>query len=228
MSLSNRPKSSCEVLELATLAARFTFDNTSLPLADSGPNEVTSNAIDYTIVSGHLTQCISLTGLGNSSLQASGFAALGITNQTFSISIWILPQTLSGILIQISTTSFCLPLLAFSSNGSLIAQIAISSGAYLSILVPVLLSTTTWSHIVMTWSSTNGLCLYINNILVGSITAATLFTSGSLVNLITLGNGYCSAGIITTPYPYSGNIDSVNIFSRELTANDVCSLFRFS
>jgi len=228
MTVSNRAKSACEVLERATLAGRFTFDNTLSSLADSGPNEVTSNATDYTIVSGHSSQCISFTGSATSSLEASGFAALGIINQPFSISMWILPQTLSGVLVQISVTNSCLPLLAFSSNGSLIAQIAISSGTYRSILAPTLLSTTSWSHIVMTWSSTKGLALYINNILVSLITASSLWASGLLANLITLGNGYCSAGIITGPYPYSGKMDSVNIFSRDLTAADVCNLYNFS
>ena len=37
MTVSNRAKFSCEVLEIATLAAHFTFDNGSF-LIDSGPN----------------------------------------------------------------------------------------------------------------------------------------------------------------------------------------------
>jgi hypothetical protein len=228
LSVNGRAKSACEILEIATLASRFTFDDPAAPLADSGPNLVTSNASNYTIVNGHLSQCISFTGSASSYMQAFGFAALVITNQPFSISLWILPQTLSGVLVQISTTNTCLPILAFSSNGSLVAQVSLSTGTYQSILNSTLLSTTDWSHIVLTWSSANGLRLYKNNVLMGSVGAATRLASSSLVNLVTLGTGSCAAGIITGPYPFSGNMDSVNIFSRELTTADVCTLYGYS
>ncbi len=87
LSVSERAKSACEILEIDTLAARFTFDDFIAPLVDSGPKLVQSNASDYTIVNGHLSQCISFTGSTISSMQAFGFAALAIVNQTFSISL---------------------------------------------------------------------------------------------------------------------------------------------
>ncbi|CAF4291387.1 unnamed protein product, partial [Adineta steineri] len=59
--------------------------------------------------------------------KASGFLALGIANQPFSISLWVQPQLLAGTIMHVSTnssgTGFCAPFIGFASNGSLIVQI---------------------------------------------------------------------------------------------------------
>jgi hypothetical protein len=228
--------SSCEVLEKATLAASFSFDGSS-PLLDSGPNSVSSNASNYNLVSGQILQAISFTGSTSSYFQASGFLALGIINQPFSFSFWVQPQSLAGTLVHVSTnasgTAVCAPFIGFASNGSLIAQVATNTS-----FVPISysgLSLSGFSHIVQTWSSTNGLRLYVNNVLIGSAVATTYLASSSWVNYVTVGG--CLSGCVSCSTfpgnqilagPFTGAVDDFEVYSRELTASDVCNLYVYS
>ncbi|CAF4149565.1 unnamed protein product, partial [Rotaria magnacalcarata] len=94
LSIAQRLKSSCEILEIATLAARFKFDIPS-PYTDSGPNEVATTYLDTSIVVGYLNQAISFSGVSMSYFQASGLTSLGISNRAFSLALRIQPQKLS-------------------------------------------------------------------------------------------------------------------------------------
>ncbi|CAF1094592.1 unnamed protein product [Adineta steineri] len=235
LSVSGRLKSACEILEQATLAARFSFDGSS-PLLDLGPNSVSSVASNYNLVSGRTLQAISFMGISTSFFQASGFLALGIADQPFSFSLWVKPQSLAGTIVHVSTnssgTDFCAPFIGFSSNGSLIVQM-MTNTSYVAISYSTL-SLTDFTHIVQTWSSTNGLRLYINNVLVGSIAATTYQTASSWVNYVTLGgclNGCMSCttlpGNQVLPGPFAGVVDDFRVYSREVTASDVCTLYTF-
>ncbi|CAF1293230.1 unnamed protein product [Adineta steineri] len=236
LSVSGRLKSACEILEQATLAARFSFDGSS-PLLDLGPNSVSSVASNYNLVSGRTLQAISFMGISTSFFQASGFLALGIAHQPFSFSLWVKPQSLAGTIVHVSTnssgTDFCAPFIGFSSNGSLIVQM-MTNTSYVAISYSTL-SLTDFTHIVQTWSSTNGLRLYINNVLVGSVAATTYQTASSWVNYVTLGgclNGCMSCttlpGNQVLPGPFAGVVDDFRVYSREVTASDVCTLYTFS
>ncbi len=233
MSVSGRVKSSCEILELATLAAWFSFDGSS-PLLDLGPNSVSSNGSNYTLVPGVNLQAISFMGSSSSFFQASGFLFLGIPNQPFSFSLWVQPEVLAGTLVQVSTnasgTGSCAAFIGFSSNGSLIAQVKTNT-SYVAVSYPSL-PLTSFSHIVQTWSSTNGLRLYINSNLVSSATATTYWAASSWVNYVTLGgclsgcvNCSATAGDQILAGPFAGAVDEFQVYSRELTASDVCTLF---
>ena len=232
LSISYRPKSSCEILERATLAARFRFDSSS-PYADSGPNSVSTNQSITSLVMGHKNQAISFTGSSTSYFQTWGFTSLGVSNQPFSISFWIKPQTLSGTLIHLSSTSTgtgptCFPLLGFAANGAIIAQVLTSAGTIISATGPVLPTSSSWIPIIQTWSTTNGLKLYVNGTLVSTVAASTFLGSETTPNYLTLGNclsgcGVCSSGMIGSPGPYAGGVDEWHIFNRELTFSDVCT-----
>jgi hypothetical protein len=234
LSVSGRVKSVCEILDLATLAAHFTFDNPS-PLADSGPNSVVSNASNYVVIPGGIiNQAISFSGSSNSYFQAQGFTSIGTPNQSFSISFWISPYVLSGTLVQttesVTSPGYCFPFLGFSSNGSLAAQIYAGGSSMFVALGPILPLSPSWTLIVQTWSSTNGLQLYMNNILVSSVpTASTFAASGQTLNYLILGNCAnscaCTSGAVSAPGPFLGDIDDWRIYSRELTVIDVCSLY---
>ena len=234
--INYRPKSSCEILERATLAARFRFDSSS-PYADSGPNSVSTNQSITSLVMGHKNQAISFTGSSTSYFQTWGFTSLGVSNQPFSISFWIKPQTLSGTLIHLSSTSTgtgptCFPLLGFAANGAIIAQVLTSAGTIISATGPVLPTSSSWIPIIQTWSTTSGLKLYVNGTLVSTVAASTFLGSETTPNYLTLGNclsgcGVCSSGMIGSPGPYAGGIDDWRIFSRELTVIDVCTLYNY-
>jgi hypothetical protein len=233
LSLDNGVASSCEILEMATLAASFTFDGSS-PLQDQGPNSVSSQASNYTFVTGQMLQAISLTGEPSSFFQAWGFLALGIPNQPFSFSLWIQPQSLSGTILQLSTnasgTGSCIPFMGFSSNGTLIVQVKTNTSFVAASYFTLQLNT--FSHVVQTWSITNGLQLYVNAVLVSSAVASSYLASSASVNYLTVGN--CLQGCTncsTTPGnkivqgPFAGAVDQVQVYSREITASDVCNLF---
>ncbi len=235
MTVSNRVKSACEVLEIATLVAHFTFDTGSF-LADSGPNSLTATTQSTSSVSsGRYSQAIHFNGSTSSYYQISDITAMGISNQAFSISLWIRPTSLLGIVLHVSALSsgvnaYCLRFLGFTTNGVFVAQIFNGSG-YPSVLDPAnSIAISVWSHIVQTWSSTNGLRLYINNVLVASrLNSATIFSSSSAPLYLTLANGLsgaiiCDSGPIDHS-PYNGDMDDFRVYSRELSADDVCTLY---
>ncbi|CAF3853367.1 unnamed protein product [Adineta steineri] len=208
LTVSNGVRSTCEILNVATMACRLSFDNSTNFLADSGPNDVSVNAYNYISASGLKgSQAISFTTSSSSYLQATGFLFLSYNNAPFSISLWIQPTLLQGTLVG---SSLGYDPLTFASNGSLIARVATVSVSY-NILLEL---TPIWSHIVLTWSSSGGLNLYINNILVKSIAASTSTGSGASTNNFILGGG-----------SFSGTIDEWRLYSRELPANDVCAIF---
>ncbi|CAF1496506.1 unnamed protein product [Adineta steineri] len=234
MTVSNRAKSSCEILEIATLVAYFTFDN-GLFLNDSGPNslQATTNSTSST-ASGRFSQAISFTGSNSSYFQMSDFTALGISNRPFSISLWVRPISLRGIIVLISSTSagygYCSPHFGFSINGTVMAQIYNGTGFVAVTDSTHSVATSVWSHLVQTWSSTNGIRLYINNVLVASnlISAGSYSGSGS-PHYITLANSLSAPsscfGNQVTAMPFHGDIDDFRVYSRELSTNDVCTLY---
>lgn len=234
MSVSTRAKLPCEILEDATLATYFAF-NTGLLLNDSGPNSLQATTQSVSISSsGHFAQALTFSGSSSSYFQINDVTTLGISNRPFSISLWIRPTSLSGVLVHVSNNAsglgWCLPFLGFATNGSLVAQILNTNGiiSVSSPSAPIISST--WIHIVQTWSSTNGLRLYIDNILVASsLSLATTYTASTISNYVTLGNSLtgntCNQGQLGPLTPYQGDIDDFRIYSRELNAADVCTLY---
>jgi hypothetical protein len=203
----------CEILEQATLAARFNFDGSS-PLVDQGPNKMPSSGSNYAIVAGRSLNGISFTSSSSSYLQAAGFLALAIPNQPFSISLWITPASLAGTLVHLSDSSLgsgtCSSFLGFASNGSLIAQVLTST------------------HVALTWSSPSGLRLFFDNVLIGSRTATTRVGNSAWLAYVTLASclnrcGTCNAGQVS-PGQFAGAIDDFRVYIRELTTTDICTL----
>ncbi|CAF0839620.1 unnamed protein product [Adineta steineri] len=234
MTVSTRVKSSCEILDIATLVAHFTFDN-GLFLNDSGPNYLQAITLGTSsFASGRFSQAIAFNGTQHSIFQVSGFTALGIANKPYSISLWFRPISLLGIVVHVSTlssgTGWCEPFLGFAPNGSFVAQSY--CGGVVTVANPTLsIATLVWSHVVQTWSSTNGLCLYVNNVRVTPcLSSAITYDASSAVNLITLGSSFdattagCGMGQID-PSPYKGEIDDFRVYSRELSACDVTTLY---
>lgn len=218
---------------MASLAARFTFDGGS-PLLDSGPNSVSSVASNYSFVAGRTMQAILFTGDFFSFFQASGFVSLGIRNNPFSFSLWIQPQTLNGTILHLSTnssgTSSCIPLIGFSSNGTLIVQVKTNTSFIVASYFRLPLNE--FSHVVQTWSITNGVRLYVNGVLISSAVANNYVGTSNWVNYLTLGSCLigctnCSAtpGNQISQGPFAGAVDQFQVFSREITANDACNLY---
>ncbi|CAF4119826.1 unnamed protein product [Rotaria socialis] len=200
LSVSSRAKSSCEILEEASLEAWLTFDNGRLPLLDIGPYSLSVTASAYTIISG---RCF-----------------------------WVYPESLSGTLVHVSSslngTGWCMPFIGLTGNGSLVAQIY--NGVTLSLLGPNV-SLSTWYQVVQTWSPANGLQLYVNSWMTYSLSSAASFlASGSPPMYVTLanslfGSGNCHGGMLNSTMPFIGAIDDFRVYSRELTYDDVCTIY---
>jgi hypothetical protein len=82
-----------------------------------------------------------------------------------------------------------------------------------------------WTHVAQTYSPTNGNRLYINGILVASVSIATGYPVGpyTIIGASPVNTTYCYAGSIATGQFY-GMVDEYRVFGVELTSTDVCRL----
>jgi hypothetical protein len=83
---------------------------------------------------------------------------------------------------------------------------------------------------VQTWSSTGGFRLYLNNVLVGSrLSSPFIYSASSVTNFLTLGSALNSIGARemdqVNSLPYKGDMDDFRVYSRELSINDVDTLY---
>ena len=211
------------------------FDATA-PYTDSGPNSLLNNENSASIVSsGHSSDAISFLGTSTSYLQALSLTGLGVSNRPFSIILWIRPESnQTATIVHVSGnsagTGWCIPFLGLTSNTSIVAQIY-NLGA-ITIWGPPISLTAVWSHIVETWSATNGLRLYVNSVLVASNTSFNVYGASGLSNFVTLANslsGYnlCAGLGLTSAAPggFDGDIDDFRVYSRELTPVEVQTIY---
>jgi hypothetical protein len=114
--------------------------------------------------------------------------------------------------------------MGISSTGNIIVQVYRTAAPY--IITGPVIPLNTWTHIVQTYSPTNGQSLYINGILYLTLSNATIYTASGVQNFVTIGNilsgGCYNPGILQTPI--QGVIDELRIYSRELSSTDVCLL----
>jgi hypothetical protein len=119
--------------------------------------------------------------------------------------------------------------MGFSSTGQII--VTIWGVTPQQVTGPVLVANI-WTHVVQTYSLTNGLRLYVNGTLINTTGPQTNLNSG-LVNILTLGNflqgiqnssgGTCNSQSIV-PRVYYGSIDEFRVYSRELNPADIYTL----
>ncbi|CAF0927986.1 unnamed protein product [Rotaria sordida] len=227
LTIVNRAKSACEILDDATLATYYNFDNSPI-LNDSGPNSLpsTSQSVSFTS-SGYSSKAISFNN-STSYFQISGLTGLGTTNKSFSISLWIRPHSLSGTIVYVSSTAvgagWCLSFIGFATNGSIVAQIW--NGPARTVFGPALSISSVWYHIVETWSSINGLRLYIDSVLIASNPSLVTYTASSASNYVRLANrpnNSCAFGEVGLTTAFYGDIDDFRIYSRELAIDDICA-----
>ncbi|CAF0972410.1 unnamed protein product, partial [Didymodactylos carnosus] len=230
LSYSTRAKSACEVLNDATLAAYFPFDSS---LYDSGPNFLVGTSSGEFFTSGKVNLALQLNTTTPCYFQMQTTLALGTTNQAFTIALWIMPTTLSGVLVHVSSLStgagWCFPFLGFSSSSAIVAQIYTTSFSATSVIGPVIQTSPFWTHIVQTFSTTNGLRLYVNGALRASSTGSTgsSYSASGAQNYLTLGSNLgqsCATGSIVLGQ-YRGAIDELRVYSRELTSTEICKLY---
>jgi hypothetical protein len=227
VSFVNRVKSDIEILDDATLVVHYSFDSN---LLDSGPMKINGTGVNISFVNQSLEFVFN-----SSNVQATGFTLLGTSNQPYSIALWIYPySTMGGRLVYLwtSTTSssaWCLPLLGFSTSGSVMAQQYDGSNVISIRSEPI--PPLTWTHIVYTYSINIGIQLYINGILENSSIPFS-YSAMSQPGSITLGlNSSESAepgcdwqpnSVVKTPY--YGLIDEFYLYSRQLNISEIQKL----
>ncbi|CAF4223848.1 unnamed protein product, partial [Adineta steineri] len=229
VSLTVRSKTATEILGDATLTTWHSFDST--PYSDTGPLGLNAKAVNITSVSGRVNQAISFTS-NSSYYQVNGFVLLGIPDRSFSISLWVNPATTSGsTLVHVSTTTngqgWCVDLMGFSSTNQII--VTGWSGSGQQVVGPVL-PANIWTNVISTYSTTNGVRLYVNGTLIGT-TGPMGYGASALVNILTLANplqavysgGGCNSMSIV-PSVYLGYLDEFRVYSRELNGTDVHAL----
>jgi hypothetical protein len=85
----------------------------------------------------------------------------------------------------------------------------------------------TWTHIVTSYSATNGVRLWVNGTLINSSGPFT-YASSDVPNTITLGSSldgtsYCPAYPVEIGQFY-GMMDELRVYSKELDASDIYTL----
>lgn len=224
VSVMYRTKTDDEILDDASLVAYYSFDCGST--LDSGPNLLHGTAIGQTMITGRTNNALQFTSSG-AYFQAYGFTSLGSSKQSYSISLWIKPSNLSGTLVHISTqsngTGPCFSVLGFSAAGGLVA-----AGPFMAAFGPLNVPLNSWTHLVQTFSTTNGIRLYVNKTIYS--TPPVNFISGPpYTAYLTLANKLSGDLSCHSPYiikqAYTGAIDEVRIYNREISASEVCMLF---
>jgi hypothetical protein len=218
------------VLFDATVVAYLPFDGNTL--LDSGPLGINGTGTNYSYISpGRVNVALSLPSLA-SYVQITGLIRIGTSSWPYSVAVWIYPTSLTGGTIMhlsagtngAQASGWCLPIMGLTSSG----HIAIDSwnGSDVPITGPTV-PLNAWTHVVATYSSTDGQRLYVNGTLLGS-TGAYSFSASGVPMTITLGSsllgtGTCHTGTIQMGRFY-GSLDEFYVYARELTASEVTAL----
>ena len=250
LQVSKGAKTACQILNDATLTAYYSFDREIFNL-DLSNNYINGYSSGLSTVSGRVHEAYSFQGT-SAYFQSAAFTAYS-SGETFSVALWVKPYSVhGGTLIHLSANAngagiACFDLLGFSTTGELIANIYYNSaccGAFCPIchysqsIGGPMMVINTWTHIVLTYSSTNGMALYTNGTLRVFDDAFTSFHTNTHAfttrPYMTVGNPSTTGSIPTgclvatptlSPGPYQGLIDDLRIYSRELTITEICSLF---
>ena len=156
---------------------------------------------------------------------------MGTDNQPHSFSLWIKPTNISGgTIIHVSRFvtgdgTWCFPLLGFSNSSNLIVQSWNSSSVT---LVGPAVTINFWTHIAITYSTSNGTRLWINGNQYGSNSGAFNYTTLNVPVIVTIGSSLdgqnsCYSGGIEMGQ-YFGEIDEFQLYSRELSPTDINTL----
>ncbi|CAF1297557.1 unnamed protein product, partial [Didymodactylos carnosus] len=229
--ISSGLKTPQEILEDATLIAYYTFgcDGYVDFQQDSGPNYMDGTGSDVIATSANGIHDHSLWfNISTSYFQISNLVAFGQGSQPFSILLWLRPSDITGgTIIHASPfssgTGFCYPYMGLSNTGSIVVQLY--NGNVVSVTGPIL-QLNQWTHIAQTFSPSHGLQLYVNGTLAASNSMSSYNTNNSPF-YFTLGNSRAGAICVTagiTIQPYTGQMDEVRFYSRELSNTEILPL----
>ena len=241
----SRIKTDDELLEEATLVAYYPFDQSYL---DSGPNQINnSSGINTTFDSnGHFNQSLVIGSVNSSYFQTTGFYYLCRANYSYSFAMWINPLETIGTILQVKSflidmivhsliiqvsfpNGWCMPMIGFSNTGLLTIQTLGNNGIYAASMTHTILLSNTWIHLCMTYSTDNGIQLFINGVLATSTKVSTDYLGNNEFCTIVLGTGsqpnICAVNQTAIDLSqFRGRIDELRIYSRELFDKEIYQL----
>ena len=230
MLYTSRIKSVNEILDDASLVFYYRFLSSDL-LIDSGPNNIngTLGGGAVSISSGVVNQAINLP-TNESYFLLTGLVLLGTSDWPFSLSLWCKRNSSNdNLAIRVSSTitgggGWCPLLIGVDSYGtlSMFFRVRVSLGQ--SITGPTI-PIGVWTHIVYTFSTTNGVRVYANGTLYSTTSVPSFYSNGVPKVLIIgeLGTGpICGYSASGQTY---GSVDEFRLYSREITGSEVAQLY---
>ncbi len=177
---------------------------------------------------GKVGQAMQFSGSNSQYVQAGGLSSLGVSNQPYTISTWIKPATAnqSSDIIHVSAGSdgggWCLSMLMM--NGGKVQPLS-WIGSPSTFTGSIAIPTDAWTHVVHVWSAANGLQLYVNGVLDGTLAQGTFSASG-LSDYITFAAYLTGTGCSNDKSAaFNGAIDDTRVYSRALTAAEIKQLY---
>jgi len=196
---------------------------------DAGASTTTDSVGGNTGTVTGATATTSVKGIANQAYSFNGssnYINVGTSStlfpDAFTFSAWINRGTLSGgdgyyQIVGRDSGGSAYAVLLIKSTGKLAPYIYGNASINYDGTGTYTLSTSTWYHVVMTYDSTNGLKAYVNGNLDGSVAA-----NGNPVNVSNATTiGY---SILYGRY-FNGSIDSVRVYRRALTADEVTTIY---
>jgi hypothetical protein len=163
-------------------------------------------------------------------VQTTGLVLLGTAKRAYSFAVWINPIiTNGGTILHVSGTTdgldWCVSMLGFT-NASRIT--AVSRSSTVVSLVGSIAAANRWTHLAVTYGTTNGIRLWINGTQYGAATGAFNYAAPNKPVIITLGSSLngtdsCHHDNIQMQQ-YTGYMDEFQLYSRELSSNDIRQL----
>ncbi|CAF1374380.1 unnamed protein product [Adineta ricciae] len=221
-----RAESADALLEEATLVVYYKFDNSFF---DSGPNKIyNSSGTNVRFdVNGRVNQAL-LINSNNSFFQSTSFYRLGQSNYPYSFSLWIYPLSMNGTIVQLLSINndWWSPMLGFDSSNHLVTQTWSGSVFYNVASNSFAMPLNVWTHVVATFSTTNGLRLFINGTMVNSTSSSHSHGASGTWNIMSIGACtpmiWCSnAETRIVANQFRGKIDEMRVYSRELTNMEI-------
>jgi hypothetical protein len=128
-----------------------------------------------------------------------------------------------------SPNGWCVPMIGFSNTGQLTIQTLGAKGVYATSSQSGIYLVNRWTHVSMTYSTTNGIQLFVNGLISNTNNASSDYVASNEMSTIVIGtslqpNMYVANQTRIVLSQFHGKIDELKIFSRELSASDISHL----
>lgn len=166
-------------------------------------------------------QACQFAGNSGSYVAVPNSSLLDITS-SFTLEAWVFPSSVSGaekgIISKGSTLGASL---RYALKISTAGRVTLSTNGILRLTSTVSLTANNWTHVCGTYnSSTNVFSIYLNGALNTSATVVSAIPTSNTDSLF--------IGIAGAALPYSGLLDEVRIWNRDISATEISQFYRTS